>query len=173
MLLPTKHTLLMRHISEHLVHEYTPHSLTTAGAVPLVLHLHTADSLQRFLNLFSNKDTHTVQQDLTLLNVVLGSGPPQPAAAPAAPSRLLMLNQLLTATSIWDDQQRQEVWLLIGQSVLSAYQSWPPKLHTLQLLMILPILPACHVLSTLCCFSALLPLLVFWLWQPSLLHGLA
>lgn len=36
-------------------------------------------------------------------------GPPQPAAAPAAPSRLLMLNQLLTATSIWDDQQRQEL----------------------------------------------------------------
>ena len=35
-------------------------------------------------------------------------GPPQ-ATAPAAPSRLLMLNQLLTAINIWDDQERQEV----------------------------------------------------------------
>lgn len=142
--------------------------------MPLVLLLHTADNLQRLLNLFSNKDTHTVQQNLTLLNVVLGSGPPQPAAAPAPPSRLLMLNQLLTATSIWDDQQRQEVLsVLIGQSVLSAYQSWPPNLHLLQLLMTLPILPAGHVPCTLCCFSALLRLHVSWLWQPSLQHGLA
>ena len=37
-------------------------------------------------------------------------GPPQPTA-PAGPSRLLMLNNLLTAVTIWDDQQRQEVAL--------------------------------------------------------------
>ena len=35
-------------------------------------------------------------------------GPPQPTA-PAGPSRLLMLNNLLTAITIWDDQERQEV----------------------------------------------------------------
>lgn len=37
-------------------------------------------------------------------------GPPQPMA-PAGPSRLLMLNNLLTAATIWDDQDRQEVGL--------------------------------------------------------------
>ena len=36
-------------------------------------------------------------------------GPPQAAAAPAGPSRVLMLNNLLTATTIWDDQERQDV----------------------------------------------------------------
>ena len=40
--------------------------------------------------------------------VCVHAGPPQPAA-PAGPSRLLMLNHLLTATAIWDDQERQEV----------------------------------------------------------------
>ena len=86
-----------------------------------------------------------------------------------------MLNQLLTATSIWDDQQRQEVCvsLLIGHSAVSAYQSWPRNCHLVQLLMTLPILPACHVLSTLCCFSGLLLLPVCWLWQLSLQHGFA
>lgn len=37
-------------------------------------------------------------------------GPPQPTA-PTGPSRLLMLNNLLTAVTIWDDQERQEVKL--------------------------------------------------------------
>lgn len=37
-------------------------------------------------------------------------GPPQPTA-PAGPSRLLMLNNLLTAAAIWADQERQEVSL--------------------------------------------------------------
>lgn len=35
-------------------------------------------------------------------------GPPQAAAAPAGPSRVLMLNNLLTAANIWDDHQYQE-----------------------------------------------------------------
>lgn len=40
-------------------------------------------------------------------------GPPQAAAAPSGPSRVLMLNNLLTATTIWDDQERQEVTCLL------------------------------------------------------------
>jgi len=132
--------------------------------VPLVLRLLIAHNLQRYKSFSSNRDMQTAQQDLTLLNVLLGSGPPQPAAAPAAPSRLLMLNQLLTATSIWDDQQRQEVCLSSLANLFCLHtasrHSRLPNLHLLQLLT-LPIMPACHVLSTLCFFSGLLLLPVF------------
>ena len=51
-------------------------------------------------------------------------GPPQAAAAPAGPSRVLMLNNLLTATTIWDDQERQEVKHLPDFDLFQAFESF-------------------------------------------------
>ncbi len=112
-----------------------------------------------------------------LPDVSIGAGPPQPAAAPAAPSRLLMLNQLLTATSIWDDQQRQEVCvsLLIGQSALSAYQV-PTILASQSSPTAADDDLAYHACLSCAVYSVLLLRLVAtvpWLWQRSLPHGFA
>jgi len=68
-----------------------------------------------------------------------------------------MLNQLLTATSIWDDQQRQEVCLLSLANLfcllIGSQQFWLPYFRLLQLRMTISILPACQMCCLLCASS--------------------